>query len=526
MTAIQPQDFELVPDEDMIRTLAGLSLPDLVPDPEKEFARRYTPGVMCTRSYNNGKQLYQSRPLPEYKADLFAKSDWFCMACSKTAAENEKKHRTGKGTRTFQLKFFDDGLIIGSAVCKDCARHARNIGRSGPLRNIRTEKQLMHLYTNFKNKVEGLPPKYPDCLPITDVQPLEPITNIDGFVNELSARISEVAPEPSKKKKHRHHHHRHRDRSPKRKEKTPEPTLKWTPEELEDRIAAIRDGPEIPGTTKGLRINQLRMQQHGFGALPPPPPLPRAPEPEPELPSEPRFNLPRGTKTQAMEKLQSLHKTDELVLQRISEFNAEKQDSGSVTDAPVPPPVVVKSADRSAIVKCVLGMVDNPVDGESLRDGSLWRDLIPELRKCQPADWVHFQDTHPEVWNIFWIVKRFRFLSLSNLASMAASLYKTSRDLLASVRPNISGAPLVLEEVNRVQTLCLSYINCVLDGDDLLAIGWALNKNISKLCGLTEDMRKTLDRRYLCQQLRQLLVTEKQMGVGLSLAKFVRPKKV
>lgn len=524
----EPQDFQFVLNEDVLNAIPLPEVENPAPS-DPELARRYTAGVMCARAFNKGKKIWQSRPLPKFKADLFAKSDWFCMACSKSAAANEKENRKG-GTRTFQLKFFDDGLIIGSAVCRTCARHARNIGRSGPLKNIKNEKDLMHLYANFKNTVLGEAITYPNCMPVPVDQapaPLEELGNYDGFLTELNTKISELG-EEVRVRKH-HHHHKHRDRSPKRPAPIPEAKSKWTPEELETLITEIRDGPEIPGTTKGKRINALRMEHHGFGTVLPPSP-PKKREPEVVVPVELRRSLSRPKKQQCMEKLVELHKIDYDTKQRISDFNdgwkeiSKKQKSGPVTDAPVPVPVVVKSAEPPAIVKSILGMIKTPVEGESLVDVSLWRDMIPELRKCKAEDWVYFQDTAPEVWNIFWIVKKFRFLSLSDMSAMATGLYKYSRDLLMNVRPNLNGAPLVIDEVNRVQTLCLSYINCVLEGQDLLPLGHALERVIRKLCGVTDETKKMVDHTHLCHQLRQLLLSDKQMGIGFSMAKLVKLK--
>jgi hypothetical protein len=512
-----------------------------------ELARFYKAGTQCKRTWNEGRQIWHSRPLREFKADAFAKGKWCCLSCGKSKADNDRG--CPEHTRTAQLRFFEDGLIIGNAVCKDCFKYAKSMGRSGTLAHIKSERQLMHLYLNFKNFIKGLPMEYPDCLPLPlvggvvgapapAVEPLEPVSNLEGFVAEfveqVQPRVLDLPPV--------------RERSPKRKREVPAPAPpkpKMTKEEFEQRSAAIADGPDtelMDGImmTKGNRLRMLRQEYFQLVDVVPK----AAPQPRKfkvKVPVEPRRNLHRAKKQSAVEKIATSRKTVDDLEDRLNEFNegwkqvSKKQRRDSVSEevavlpevmeppppAPVievPPPVVVlkRKADQLSVstvpatVRSILGMIANPQPEETLADISFWRDLIPEFRKCKPEHWDYFKATQPAVWNIYWLLKKFREVALFDVATMAGALYKTCEAALGQARPVVHTEPTVLEDMP-LEELLSSYVMSELEVINPTVPARVLMGSITGLC----------DGKVNAGSLRSLLQGEHHGHTGQTLKEIV-----
>jgi hypothetical protein len=467
----------------------------------KELARSFPPGSKCKRNENKARGIMQSRPLDEFNARQMAKGRWFCMVCSKSAAQNFNE--AGKGTRTAPLRFFSDGLIIGNAVCRACFKYAKTMGRSGPLRNIRNEMQLLRLYFNYKNRIHGKEPEYPDCLPLDVIAPLQPPTNLEGFVEDLGRKVRRV-----------HRRKEKRDKSPKRKTVQPPPMqapvmqFKWSPEEYAGREAEIKNGPDIDdiGETKGNKLRMLRVEQFGLMGVMKPVEQPE----EEEEPVERRESHRRETKAKAELQIRNLKLMDSIFEDRIAEQNkgwkeipkkSEKSSIPEVDELPL-------KRETPAAVKCVLGILANP-GSDTLRDISLWRDLIPEMRNCKPSDWQYFKNTHPEVWNIFCIVGKFRFLTLASASAIAIALYESCIDSLKRATPLEVWVPSEeFGEVRKAPELALLYVSRLFESDELVVLGNALATAIWKLCDPNEPPHRRVDEYYLCCQLQEIIAKQ------------------
>jgi hypothetical protein len=286
--------------------------------------------------------------------------------------------------------------------------------------------------------------------------------------------------------------------------------------------------------TKGNRLRKLREEFFQLVNVIPKSP-PRAPRPVVvKIPVEPRQRLAREKKKSAVNKMANLQ--DDLE-DRLVDYNegwkqvSKKQRKGAVSEAIVtlpevvvvlPPVVEVKESapikkrkveelgpnQVPSVVKAILGMINSPQPDETLADISFWRDLIPELRKCKPEYWQYFKEKQPVVWNIYWILRKFRSISLLDVATMAAELYATCEPVLTKAIPKIGA--LVLES-GQVDAVLKSYVISVLEMTNPAVPALVMMGSMINLC-----MGKVN-----AGSLRSLLQGEHQVHAGQSLKDII-----
>jgi hypothetical protein len=494
----------------------------------------------------------------------------------------EKKK--GKPTATFWLK--RGSSVFSCALCRRCRDRDRS--SIGPFAEIKTATDVDKIGEAYKRQRLGKPLKSGSVLlaervaaffetPVAELQDLTHVKDLvaRGLRRGRKPKNRDQSPKRSPKVVSR-------EPSPEPQNVVSVLSLPTIEDELQKLYTEIENGPEyveVNGIPMNRQNRKRREMQKKMGLLIESPVIVEKPKKiEPEVFVEPRICLPRWGKAESNRKIAELKENDELMKEEWENWDGDapkkhrSEDEISqvvmnttIMDIPILEPEVVVpiqdilipfepkpasqpveellprilptrvpkrtfqqmhtvNANHPCIIQSIFGMIDVAYPKETLADVKLWQDLLPELRNCKLDYAKYFKYAHPETWNIFLLVRNFRFVAFADDAFIAAHLYTTCQRELAAAQPKSKVDDIVIKPASSVDAICESYIKSVLDTKHIPALTQGLTDALALLCDLVGEEKTQMNKSHLCQQLRGLLQGDLEQGPVHSMKQLIKFK--